>query len=751
MSKVQFFKNLVCGLLISCLFLLVVETVLRWTWTPKMVLGGDPYVGFSTLHPLYEIKNGTASTSDLKLSMFNKVVFPVKKPANTFRVFCFGGSTTQGQPYNDKVAFSRWLEDLLKASEPHRNFQVINAGGISYASYRIVPLIQETLQFEPDLMVVYTGQNEFLERRTYHNLFSQGRFLVTVRSWLETLRLYHLLELLWQPALKTAASGAKEHRDGTPQRIPSTDRAKFIMYEDAHEILDDTKHGMNLFYRDEEFSKAVVKHFTYNLNRMVSLSRSAGVPIVFVEPASNLKDMSPFKSQHSPHLTLSQKNTIENRIREAIGYVHASSYDQALEIVDTEISRDPLYADLHFWRGKALLGVGRTNEAADAFVRAKDLDVCPIRALSSIEAALYSVTSKRGVPLVKFKEALHSRTKDGSGTPGNDCFVDQVHPQIEFHFLIGELILDQLIENNIIQVTKRLSPEARKLVFDVGMAELGRSYFDQIGDVNLSLAYNFNWFGKHRESLMFLERAAETIVQGSEEHRLLIDLCLKAGDFDRVVRELNATMERFGGDDERLEYCGNMMLAVGIAQNDETKKDQAIAILKRAVEVGKENSDPKLSLANAYREVNLLDQAGIILEDLVKGKEAPQAFVDLAHLYVLQKRPKDALNVIEEGLRLFPEAEDLIGTHGIVLAENERLSDAISPLKQMIEIDPADHHYDYVLATVYSRLGNNGEAVRYLRRALQKGFSDIDRLRNDPKLDIVRHSPEFAILRSELE
>lgn len=751
MGKAQFFRNMLGGLLICFLFFVVVEAALRLVWSSGTELGGDPYVGFSSIHPLYVIKNGTASTSRRKLPMFNKVSFSVKKPLNTFRVFCFGGSTTQGQPYNDQVAFSRWLEELLKASEPDRNSEVINAGGISYASYRIVPLIEETARFEPDLMIVYTGQNEFLERRTYHNLFSQGHFVVTVGSWLETLRLYHLLQRLWQPILKARPNRGKQHRDENAQRLPPAARAKFIMDDEAHEILHDTRRGMNLFYRDEDFSKAVVKHFEYNLDKMISVCGSKGIPIIFVEPASNLKDMSPFKSQHSPHIPWSQKKKIEHRIKEAVDLIHASSYAQALEIVDTELAGDPLYADLHFWRGKALLAMGRVKEAADAFVRAKDLDVCPIRAISAIETALGSVTAKRGVPLVRFKEALETKTKDGSGIPGDDCFVDQVHPKIEFHFLIGELILDQLIKNNVIQVRRTLSPEERKQVFQERMAALGSTYFERLGDVNLSLAYNFNWFGKYRESLMFLDRAVDKIKGGSEDQRLLIDLCLKLGNFDRVVRELDTFVQYCGNDDERLEYCGNKMLAAGISQDDDALTNRAIEILKKAVKVGNENSDPKLSLANAYVQLNDLDQAGIILQDLIESRDSPQAFADMAQVYVLQNRPKDALKLVEEALRLFPEEEDLVGIYGVVLAENDRLSQAISPLKHMIKIDPADHYYDYVLATVYSRSDNSGEAVRYLRQALQKGFSDVGKIRDDPKLKAVRNSPEFSALLSELE
>ena len=82
---------------------------------------------------------------------------------------------------------------------------MINAGGISYASYRMVPLIKEALRFRPDLVVIYTGHNEFLERRTYSGLLDQGRALVTLRSILERLRIYRGLDLLLEPLVSLAS------------------------------------------------------------------------------------------------------------------------------------------------------------------------------------------------------------------------------------------------------------------------------------------------------------------------------------------------------------------------------------------------------------------------------------------------------------------------------------------------------------------------------------------------------------------
>ena len=54
---------------------------------------------------------------------------------------------------------------------PPGKWEVINAGAISYASYRIKGLMAELSRFEPDRFIVCTGENEFLECRTYASAF----------------------------------------------------------------------------------------------------------------------------------------------------------------------------------------------------------------------------------------------------------------------------------------------------------------------------------------------------------------------------------------------------------------------------------------------------------------------------------------------------------------------------------------------------------------------------------------------------
>ena len=214
-------RDLVMGLAVCFLFFAVIEAVLRIAGVPARDPGDDPFVGFSGTQPLFVVDNGIASTAPAKLRFFNQASFPVKKGPDTIRIFCLGGSTTYGHPFDGRTSFPRWLEDLLKASSPDKNFEVINAAGVSYASYRIVPLVREALQYSPDLIVISDAHNEFLERRTYSGLLDQGRGLLTVRSALEQLNTYQALKRIVEPLIPGAG-----HRSGTASSPQADARRK---------------------------------------------------------------------------------------------------------------------------------------------------------------------------------------------------------------------------------------------------------------------------------------------------------------------------------------------------------------------------------------------------------------------------------------------------------------------------------------------------------------------------------------------
>ncbi|MFP4502409.1 MAG: hypothetical protein ACLFTT_15540 [Candidatus Hydrogenedentota bacterium] len=84
--------------------------------------------------------------------------FAAEKPAKTYRIFALGGSS---------VAF---LQEHLKRLEASLSeeyagrfdrVEVINAGFWSYGSQRVLIVAREVLEYDPDLILLYTGHNEF--------------------------------------------------------------------------------------------------------------------------------------------------------------------------------------------------------------------------------------------------------------------------------------------------------------------------------------------------------------------------------------------------------------------------------------------------------------------------------------------------------------------------------------------------------------------------------------------------------------
>ncbi len=127
---------------------------------------------------------------------FNSQEFPAKKGRTHYRIFCVGGSTTYGRPYDDTTSFAGWLREYLKAADPKQNWDVINAGGISYASYRVASLMEELIEYQPDLFIIYCGHNEFLERRTYGRLMDTPSAVRETGAILAQSRIYSSVRAL---------------------------------------------------------------------------------------------------------------------------------------------------------------------------------------------------------------------------------------------------------------------------------------------------------------------------------------------------------------------------------------------------------------------------------------------------------------------------------------------------------------------------------------------------------------------------
>jgi lysophospholipase L1-like esterase len=422
-TKYQTWKHKLAALALGMLIVAAAEGVCRlagWGQVDPMI---DPYVSFSEIEPLFEL-NTDASQYQIRRErqpFFAPDHFAAQKGGNTFRVFCLGGSTVQGRPFSIQTAFSTWLRLGLESEYPDRTFEVVNGGGISYASYRLVPILTECLDYQPDLIVLCTGHNEFLEDRTYNS----------VKNWNA-------------PLGQIARSASKLHMYRSLARLVSdrvqVDASRPILKREVDALLD-YQRGLEVYHRDDAWRAGVVAHFEQNLRRMIRIADDAKVPMLVLAPPSNLKDCPPFKSEPTANLTSATVAKRDSLTAEAEGRRKIAPWETA-QLLTQASALDPKNAGIHFALGHSQLAVSNLSSARDSLSLALETDICPLRMLAAMRSEMRGIckeTATRFIDLQSFFE-----TTEDTRILGTGILVDHIHPSVRGHQLIANRITEEM-------------------------------------------------------------------------------------------------------------------------------------------------------------------------------------------------------------------------------------------------------------------------------------------------------------------
>jgi Flp pilus assembly protein TadD len=695
------------GLALAVVALAVLEGALRLAGVGRGALYDDPFVGFAPGSDLFEpqrLPDGTPvwATRPEKLAFFNEQRFLAEKPADGYRVFTLGGSTTYGSPYDDHVSFGRWLERYLAAADPSRRWEVVNAGAQSYASYRVALLMQELVRYQPDLFVVYTGHNEFLEERSYAHIEGQNPLLKRARMTLARFRFAALARQAWQ-----RASGGTEP-DGEPGRGDAADEPT-LAPEVAARL--DGWTGLDLYERDDELALGVVAHFEESLARMVDVARDHGAAIVFVEPVENLKDFSPFKSQPTDGLAAAVRDQAAALAAAGRARLAAGDAAAALAALDEAARLDPRNAELHFRRGRALFALGRFAEARVAFVTAKDEDVAPLRATEPIHAAIRRVAAERDVPLIDLPGLLHaeSRRLRGHDLVGDEVMLDHVHPDVPVHDLVARQLLEHLVDAGIARPAPGWSEAGRQALYDGVVGALDREDYARR---DLSLAKVLGWAGKLEEAEAPLERAAAVLTDDPEVHLNLGIVYQRTGRVEQALAALDRAADLAPG-------WAMVRFNRGVALAAAGRLDEAMAELETAVRLEPDYAEAQHNLGVLYRLRGELARADEALSRAgTLTDQAPEVQLARARVHRDAGRLGAAETVLASLLAAHPEHAEARVELGIVLARAGRLEEAAAELARAVERDERSAEGWYNLGVVASQRGDKRRAEEAWQRAL---------------------------------
>ena len=165
----------------------------------------------------------------------------------------------------------------------------------------------------------------------------------------------------------------------------------------------------------------------------------------------------------------------------------------------------------------------------------------------------------------------------------------------------------------------------------------------------------------------------------------------------------------------------------------------------------------------AYQQQNELELAKKFYGRATKtNPDYAEAINNLGTVYYAQKSYSRAIRSYKRALRLRPRSASILSNLGTAWFARRNYKEALEDYRQAMEIDPDvfERHgsqgvlleerdieerakFNYYMARLYAKRGMNELALQYIRKALESGFKDKKRFREEEDFAALRKLPEF--------
>ena len=453
--------------------------------------------------------------------------------------------------------------------------------------------------------------------------------------------------------------------------------------------------GPDQYHRDDALKQQIITHYRLNMRRIVKLARDAGAGVILVQPASNIKDMSPFKSEHREGLDEATLEQWERLYKRAEELQHAGQLQQALAVYREAQALDDRYAELHYRTGQLLFELKRYPAAQQAFARALEEDVAPLRMLGAMQRIVEQVAAAEQVPLIDFPAIIRDAylSQYDHAVFGREYFPDHVHTNMEGYRLLGLALFELLVRQGI----ARPAPDWNAARIEAVRQEVIAGLDPGIeGRAVLTMGRVLDWAGKHSEALELFKRARETLGPSPRLYDRLARSAFILGRVDETIEYLRETLDLYP------QLPGvNSRLAMLLQK--QRKIDEAIHHCRAELEINPTDHYVHAGLANLLEMKGDADAALRHYEIALQIKpDYEYVLVKLAELLIYSQRYDDALAHTEKALRINPEQYRAHRALAVILekrgesqqaahhfAEAQRLETALRVARQQAEAEPA--------------------------------------------------------------
>jgi tetratricopeptide (TPR) repeat protein len=616
---------------------------------------------------------------------FSPFVFFAKKPSDTYRIFVLGASAVQGVP-EPAFSFGRILEVLLKQTYPQYHFEVISLAMPAINSHAVLEITQDCLKHQPDLLVVYLGNNEVVGPYGAGTVFSpliSNRLLIRTSIKLKSIRIVQLLSNLLY--LLRSNSGQAQQWRGMEMFLGHQVRAQ------------------------EPRLNQVYKHFRANLTDICNLAAKKGVPILVSTVAINLKDCPPFASQHRIGISDEQLQQWELEHQHGLDCEKKRDYEGAIQAYQDGLILDPDYAETHFRLGRCYWETQQYEQASQAYRRACEFDTLRFRADQQINQIIRDSAQekqKQGVYFIDTAKVISAHSEQQ--VPGRQWFYEHVHFNFSGNYLLAKIMFEQiepLLPRSLKKDNSRNGtiPNEQQCADALCYTILEQYKITKKVLENYITRAPFTNQAYHSQAV----RQLESYIQ------LLKDRVDKI-PFESFLEKYRQSIER-NPSDWQLRWIYASLLA-SEQVNDQAKALQQYQIVHEKLPLW---SAPYAFMGLAASKMGKLDK-GIDYNKKAIALDHTQfeAYFNLGFAYQLQQKYEQAIKNYHLAIRYQPEHASAYLNLGVILFNQGKIEQAIETYITGQENIPDYPELYYNLGVIYEKTGNIDNAVEQYRKAI---------------------------------
>lgn len=420
-NKTLLFKMIAIGAVI--VFFLLIELVLRFfvpvnQQNERLIdLGELTFFSKVTIRGVPSIRITSKYGYSDQMTTFSE-----RKSPDIYRIFCLGGSACASWPHPAGERFSSYLDTCLKKIYPNKRIEIINCSAHGFASYRVREVFHQLIPYQPDAVIVWTGNNEFLEDQR----FKTSKVQAVVDALAKKIRIVQLIK----KALP------KQTLDGNQIEVASSFWKK-------------TQQQSLELCSDPDLALKVRQVYEQSINEITTEAAQNKIKVLLFTVPVNLRDWKPNVS----YCSLKDQDSVKwSKIyTSGRAALYDGNYLAANKYFKEAISTEPLHAMTYFNLAKSAELLNDTIAALHNYVLAKDLDYNPFRAITDFNKIVRKIAASHSNTTLFDAEKLFQKFGK-RGIPGFDLFLDYVHPTREGNLILASELGEYIRNDNLLGI-----------------------------------------------------------------------------------------------------------------------------------------------------------------------------------------------------------------------------------------------------------------------------------------------------------